>query len=119
VVEYRTAKIPIPIYEQIEMARAKLALEKSKLKNLPAEILRPEKCPICGNNMVMMEATEISAKFGYYRCSHCDYKQPAIDIDVISSGSGSLMALGSGIIIGLGIAALLYLLFDKEDRYLI
>jgi predicted RNA-binding Zn-ribbon protein involved in translation (DUF1610 family) len=112
-VEYQTTKIQTPIYEQVEMARSKIALEKSRLKRLPAEILKPEKCPICGSEMVM-EATEIRTRFGYYRCSNCDYKQPAIDISVISSGSGSLMALGSGIIIGLGIAALLYLLFGKE-----
>jgi predicted RNA-binding Zn-ribbon protein involved in translation (DUF1610 family) len=112
-VEYQTTKIPTPVYEQIEMARSKLSLEKSRLKNLPAEIIRPKKCPICGNKM-QMEVTEIRARFGYYRCSNCDYKQPTIDIDVIGSGSGSLMALGSGIIIGLGIAALLYLIFGKE-----
>jgi ribosomal protein S27AE len=113
--EYRTLKFPTPIYEQVEMAKSKLALEKSKLKSLPDEVLKPKKCPICGNKM---EGAEIHARFGYYKCGHCDYKQPIINIDAISSGSGSLMALGSGIIIGLGIAALLYLLFsdaEKED----
>jgi hypothetical protein len=110
-VEYKTTKIPTPVYEQIELTRSKLATEKSRLKNLPPEVLRPKKCPICGNNM---QGSEVHVKVGYYKCTHCDYKQPIINIDAITNGSSSLIALGSGIIIGLGIASLLYLLFRNE-----
>jgi predicted RNA-binding Zn-ribbon protein involved in translation (DUF1610 family) len=109
--EYRTTKIPTPVYEQVELARSKFAIEKSRLKNLPTEVLRPHKCPICGGKMV---GAEIRARFGYYKCTQCDYKQPVLDIEAITSGSSGLMALGSGIIIGLGIAALLYLMFSEE-----
>jgi hypothetical protein len=112
-VEYRTTKIPAPVYEQIEMARSKLAIEKSKLKELPTGVLKPTTCPICGSSMV---GVEVYARFGYYRCTQCDYKQPALNIEMISKGSTGLIALGSGVIIGLGIATLLYLLFNSTHE---
>jgi predicted RNA-binding Zn-ribbon protein involved in translation (DUF1610 family) len=114
-VEYITTKIPVPVYEQIEMTRSKLAMDKSTLKKLPPELLKPTSCPVCGSPMREAEVS-VRARVGYYACTHCDYKQPIINVEAMSRGLNGLMALGSGIIIGLGMAALLYLLFGSEKK---
>ncbi len=112
--KYKVTRIPSYVMDEIELAKAKILMESKKLRELPEEILKPKKCPICGSEMRGME---VKLKTRYYECKNCGYKQPGLDLEVKGTDIASLAAgLGIGTLIGLGIAALLYLLFGRRER---
>ena len=104
-VRYRSTKLPSYVFDEAELARAKLIT--GGIKRLPKEVLAPEKCPICGSKM---RGFEVRTRVSYYVCDNCGYKQPGINVDVKGTDIASLATgLGLGVLIGLGLAALIYL----------
>jgi len=107
-VPYRTTKLPTYVFDSVELAKAKILTERSKLNELPLELRKPEKCPICHGHM---SGFEVRTRVSYYQCEECGYKQPGLEIQAQGTDVASLAAaLGLGALAGLGIAALLYLL---------
>lgn len=100
--EYKSIKIPNETYEAIQLARVELA--RKGLGGLPIEIREPKTCAFCGTTL-----ERSSVKYEYLRCPKCNYKQQSINADVAGA-----FALGG--LIGLGIAALAYLLEKKGDE---
>ena len=104
-VRYRSTKLPSYVFDEAELARAKLIT--GGIKRLPKEVLAPEKCPICGSKM---RGFEVRTRVSYYVCDNCGYKQPGINVDVKGTDIASLATgLGLGVLLGLGLAALIYL----------
>ena len=104
-IKYRSTKLPSYVFDEAELARAKLIT--GGIKRLPKKLLAPEKCPICGNKM---RGFEVRTQVSYYVCDNCGYKQPGINVDVKGTDIASLATgLGLGVLIGLGLAALMYL----------
>jgi ssDNA-binding Zn-finger/Zn-ribbon topoisomerase 1 len=101
-VEYKAIKIPSEDYENIEEARQQLAIKG--IKTLPKQLREVEVCPICGSKM-----EGFSVKYQYLRCSNpkCNYKQRNLHLDATG-------AFAIGAIVGLGVAALIYLLTQNE-----
>ena len=87
--------------EHAQLEKAREELMNRGLENLP------EVKPICPNCRNELDDFKINSK--YIKCSYCDYEEK----------SASLTALGSfalGAIVGLGAAALIYLLSkDKKE----
>lgn len=87
--------------EHAQLKKAREELMNRGLENLP------EVKPICPNCRNELNDFKINSK--YIKCSYCDYEEK----------SASLTALGSfalGAIVGLGAAALIYLLSkDKKE----
>ena len=73
--------------------------------------MTPEKCPICGSKI---GGFEVKTRVSFYTCDNCGYKQPSINIDV--KGADLAAALGLGFILGLGLAALLYLITQGSSE---
>jgi ribosomal protein L37AE/L43A len=99
--------------DEAELAKAKILTNVEMLKEkLPEYISRPSVCPLCKGEM---QGFQLRTNIRYYTCSKCGYKQPGIDLQASSTDISSLAAaLGIGVLAGLGIAALLYLLFGSE-----
>ena len=115
---YRSTKLPSYVFDEAELVRAKLIT--GSIKRLPKELLTPEKCPICGNKM---RGVEVRTRVSYYVCDNCGYKQPGINVDMKGTDIASLATgLGLGVLLGLGLAALIYLATrgsseeQQEDR---
>ena len=105
-VEYRSTKLPRYIFDEAELVKAKILTEGGG--RLPKEVLMPERCPICGRKMRRLD---VRMRVSYYVCDKCGYKQPGLDIEAKGNDITALAAaLGLGTLIGLGIAALAYLL---------
>ncbi len=112
--KYRSTKLPSYVYDEAELVRAKLIT--GGIKQLPRELLAPEKCPVCGSKM---QGFELRARVAYYVCENCGYKQPSVNIDAKGTDISSLAtALGLGVLIGLGLAALLYLISQGGEAEL-
>ena len=110
---YRTARLPRPIFDQLAYARMKLLEKGEKLEEL-REIVRPERCPICGGPLRIIG---VKAEVEYVECEKCHYKQPRLLIDVKGSDLYEfLKALGIGVLVGFGLAALLYLIFGGRKK---
>jgi len=102
---YRSTKLPEYVFGEAELVRAKLIM--GSIKQLPKELLIPKECPICGNKL---RGFELRTRVSYYVCDNCGYKQPSISLDVKGTDIASLAkGLGLGVLLGLGLAALLYL----------
>jgi len=98
--EYKTIKIPEPVYNNIQTVRRELAMKG--LEKLPKEFREMKICPACNSPM---EGIEVQAS--YYHCTHCNYSQQSLDLNAAG-------AFAVGAAVGLGIAALLYLLTQEE-----
>jgi predicted RNA-binding Zn-ribbon protein involved in translation (DUF1610 family) len=111
--KYKSTKMPADVMDEAELVRAKILTNiKQFNENLPQEIKNPTICPLCKNKL---ESFEVRVAVKYYRCSKCGYKQPGIDLQASGDDISSLAAaLGIGVLAGLGIASLLYLL-SKSD----
>lgn len=96
--EYKAIKIPLYDYKTVEQARQQLAIKG--IGKLPKELKEVKICPVCGSGL-----EELSIKYEYLQCPNpnCSYKQRNLTMN--ASGAFAL-----GAIIGLGAAALLYLL---------
>ena len=112
-VEYKSTKMPSYVMDEVELAKAKILTNLQMLKEkLPKNISRPSVCPLCKGEM---QSFELRANVRYYTCSKCGYKQPGIDLQASSTDISRIAAaLGIGVLAGLGVAALLYLLFGSE-----
>lgn len=105
---YRTTKLPRYVFGSAELAKAKILTERLKLNELPVQLRKPQKCPVCHGNM---SGFEVNTRVSIYQCKECGYKQPGLEIQAHGNDVSSLAkALGLGVLAGLGIAALLYLL---------
>lgn len=109
-VEYSTSKafdletqkmVKLPAWAYDNLRQAKLQIERRGI-NMGAELVSPKICPKCGKPM-----ESIKVKYEYVKCPKCGYTQQKINFSV-----GSNIALG--IIIGLGTAALLSYLNDRN-----
>ena len=98
IIRYKTIKIPEPTYEAIKKAQIEIA--KVGMNNIPSDIL--EKCPFCESNL-----DTIGINYQYSECPNCHYKNQNININ--SRGN-----LTIGILVGLGIAALISALGRQE-----
>mgnify|MGYP001088366924 CR=1 FL=1 len=110
--QYKATKLPTYVFDEAELAKARIVMDVKRLKEkLPAQVLQPTSCPICKSEM---KGVEVRAKVAYYHCPDCGYKQPSINVDVGGNDVAAVAsALGLGVLFGLGIAALLYLLSQK------
>jgi len=100
-VQYRDVKVPEPIYESARILRQRTI--EFGLNQIPREITSPAKCPLCHGPLEGFQAA-----YQYMRCSNCGYSQQQL----VAQGSG---ALGLGVIIGLGLAALANLMSESES----
>jgi len=105
---YQNVKLPAPVLDELAFAKIKIANERKRLERVK-EIIEPERCPVCGGPLKKLE---VKAKVEYVECEKCGFKQPKLSV----SASGTdiyefLKALGLGTLVGLGVAALLYLVF--------
>jgi tRNA(Ile2) C34 agmatinyltransferase TiaS len=108
----QVVRVPSELVEQVELAKAKIIMNRNVLKKLPDNLTAPSKCPVCNGPM---EKTAIKVDIGTYKCSSCGYKQPYINAEVFGNDLSSLAAaLGLGVLAGLGIALLLNILFGGE-----
>ena len=97
-VEYKAIKVPVEDYEMIEKARQELAIKG--IETLPKELREIKVCPLCGSRM-----EGLSIKYQFLQCSNpeCNYKQRNLRLNAAG-------AFAIGAIVGLGVAALIYLL---------
>ncbi|MEM0171806.1 MAG: hypothetical protein QXJ62_02205 [Nitrososphaeria archaeon] len=111
---YKATKLPIEIFGEAELAKAKLTMNMEALRKIPQEIVNPTDCPICGEKLKISEAR---VRVKIVSCGRCGYKQPSLDVTAIGNDPATFVgALGLGILAGLGIAALLYLAFGGEGK---
>ncbi len=110
---YQTIKVPKPILDEIAFAKMKIAMDRKKLSRLK-DIVAPERCPVCGGELKKLE---VEAKVEYVECKECGFKQPRLSVEARGSDLYEfLKALGIGALIGLGLAALLYLLSRGSEK---
>jgi len=102
--EYKSTKIPVEVYESAKKALTRLLADG--IGSLPEEVRNPNRCPVCGGTL---RNHEVKTRMRYVKCISCGYSQPIVDVEVSSSGP-RLFTLGLGVLLGLGIAALFYLL---------
>jgi len=96
--EYKTIKIPTATYDAVK--KAQLELVKKGIDNVPKEIT--QKCPFCHTPL-----DSVSVGYSYAECPKCHYKQQGFNLD--ARGTFAI-----GIVIGLGIAALLASLLSEK-----
>ena len=96
--KYKAIKVPIEDYEMIEKTRHQLAVKG--IGSLPKELIEIKKCPLCGSKL---EGFDV--KYEYLQCPNpdCGYKQRNLHFNATG-------AFAIGAMVGLGIAALIYLL---------
>lgn len=112
--KYKATKLPMEVFDEAELAKARIIMNRKALERLPPEVINPSRCPICGNKM---KAVETNIKVGFVSCEECGYKQPYLNVKAVSNDPAALAtALGLGVLAGLGIAALLYLIFGGEKK---
>ena len=100
-VPYRDIKVPEPIYQNTQILRQKaLDLGFGQIRD---EIGSGSECPLCQSPM-----EQFRVEYQYNKCPKCGFSQQQI----AAGGSG---ALGLGVIIGLGLAALAQLLSDSDE----
>jgi len=100
-VAYRDIKIPEPLYESARILRQHTF--EAGFGQIPRRIISPTKCPLCEGSLETFQAA-----YQYVRCTNCGYSQQQL----AAVGSG---ALGLGVIIGLGLAALAHMIADSES----
>jgi hypothetical protein len=97
--EYKSVKIPEWAYMNALAARTDLL--RRGLDAIPEEVREPQSCPRCGSKMEpLADAPGVECAAG------CGYRQDRID-----AGEG----VGLGVLLGLGLAALLERLPNKEQ----
>ena len=103
-IEYKTIRIPVEDYKIVEKTRQQLAIKG--IEALPKEIREMKICPICGGKM-----EGFSVKYQFLQCSNpeCDYKQRNLRLNATG-------AFAIGAIVGLGAAALIYLLTREVKK---
>ena len=95
--EYKNIKIPEATYDAVR--RAQVELVKNGVNNVPSEIMH--KCPFCKTNL-----NTITTNYSYAECPKCNFQQQQFNVN-----AGGTFALG--IVIGLGVAALISALGKK------
>lgn len=112
--KYKATKLPIEIFDEAELAKAKLMMNREHLKKLPPDVVSPTVCPICGSKLSI---GGVDVKVGMISCGKCGYKQPYLNVKAIGTDPASLATtFGLGVLAGLGIAALLYLIFKEKEE---
>ena len=107
--KYKATKLPVEIFDEAELVKARLIMDRKAFERLPSKIRSPTECPICGNKM---KIKGVEVKVGVAICEQCGYKQPHLNVKAIGNDPAELATtLSLGVLTGLGIAALLYLLF--------
>jgi len=103
-VNYKVVKIPEEDYNAIERARQELAMKG--VETLPQDFIHSTRCPLCGSRM-----EGISVKVAYLQCSNpeCGYKQRSLKINATG-------AFALGALMGLGAAALIYLMSKNKKE---
>jgi hypothetical protein len=97
--EYKSVKIPKWVYVNALAARTDLL--RRGLDAIPADVRDPRNCPRCGSKMEpLLDAPAVECAAG------CGYRQDSID---------AAEGVGPGVILGLGLAALLERLPNKEQ----
>lgn len=112
--KYKATKLPVEIFDEAELVKAKLIMSQGSLKKLPSYVVNPTICPMCGNKL---KVSGVKVKAMVASCEKCGYKQPYLDVQAIGNDPATLASvLGLGVLAGLGIAALLYLIFGGERK---
>ncbi len=112
--KYKATKLPVEVFDEAELVKAKLIMNREALKKLPSEGANPAKCPLGGNDL---RVAEVKVAVKMVSCQRCGYKQPSLDVSSIGNDPAAIAgALGLGVLAGLGIAALLYLIFSGEKN---
>jgi len=107
---YKSVKIPIEVYNTAKITITQLLAKGTD--SLPEEVRNPTKCPVCGSPL---DTYDVKMRIRYAKCNSCGYSQPIFDFRIRTSSSGQNPPLiGLGIIFGLAISALLYLLNNKK-----
>lgn len=102
--EYKTVKIPKQTYDLIEQTRNQLAIKG--IESLPKEFREITICPICGQKL---QGFDIEYSHIYCPTEECGYNQKNLKVNVTD-------AFAIGAIVGLGTAALLYLIFKGGKK---
>lgn len=113
-VPYRTTKLPTYFFDSAELVKSRILTERANMNQLPAELIRPEQCPICNESM---DGLEVNTRVSYFQCEACGYKQPGLDIEAKGTNVARLAAaLGIGVLASLGLAALLHILTRNTSK---
>jgi len=103
---YKTIKVPLWVYANAK--EAELVILRKGLERLPWEILDPQNCPLCKNELHAHpqegQKEQEELKHDYLRCGHCGYIQPRF-------GGAGEPSLGEAI--GIGLVYLLNKLFSN------
>ena len=102
--DLKTVKIPAAAYEAIRAAREELL--RRGIDALPQELVAPAACPVCG---ARIGRSREGAR--YLHCLRCNYRQ-----QWLTGTSDNGVALGIGVLIGLGAAALLNAMAAPGER---
>ena len=102
--DLKTVKISGAAYDAIRAAREELL--RRGINALPQELVQPPNCPVCGSDLEHLEVA-----YQHLHCSRCNYRQ-----QTLTATSENGVALGIGVLIGLGAAALLNALAGPEER---
>lgn len=98
-------RIPKHVYDSASLVKTNVIANHT---TLPKELLNPRVCPLCRGQM---EAIEATVRVGYRKCTRCSYTQPVIQLEHIRADLGVTIAdVGKATLVGLGIAALAYLI---------
>jgi len=102
--EYRGLKVPNEIYE--DLTELKEIIIRNGLSSLSNDFINyvPKRCPKCKTEM-----DSVKVNLGYHHCPKCEFKYPEIKL-----GLGGSLAIGT--LIGLGIAGIIYLLTQKNEK---
>ncbi|MGH7434831.1 MAG: hypothetical protein ACRENE_04080 [Polyangiaceae bacterium] len=100
---YRTISVPQWTYDAAITARADLL--QHGLGSVPEDILRPPSCPHCGGAV-----EHVTVGIEHVKCGGCGYSQ-----QTVSANGNTFAQVGLGVVIGLGLAALLKAVSDAAD----
>jgi hypothetical protein len=97
--DYKSLKVPTWVYENVQQARADLV--RRGIASVPPSLTAPKQCPRCHGAVTQVAATA-TVHFEQVQCAGCGYRQQTF------AATGHLVAgMGLGVLLGLGIAALL------------
>jgi hypothetical protein len=99
---YKTIKVPLWVYENAK--EVELTLLRKGFSHLPADVLQPQRCPICN-----FELQVIKGRNEYLHCDHCGYTQQLFQ----PSGAAEGVVLGTAI--GMGLVYFINQLFKRTN----
>ena len=108
---YTTIKVPRELVDSAALVRQDIGRWCGKI---PRSILSPERCLRCGGELEVVNRIKFGVEI--VRCRNCGYAQPRIRTEVGGRDLASVLSsLGLGVLVGLGFAALLYVIESRSS----